>query len=240
MSEKVVIIGASGHGKVIADIIVKSGDIVVGFLDDNLNLGNEFIGFPILGQVCEAQEWKDYKFIVAIGNADIRERMVNELDVGWYTAIHPTAVISSIGVEIGEGTVIMANSVINADAKIGKHCILNTGAIVEHDNVIEDYVHVSVGSKLAGNVSIGRKTWMGIGSQVIQGKTICAEVIIGAGAVVIENISKKGTYVGVPAKECMMKVNEQVKNSRGGVNHRDKKHYELSGVDYVCTERGAA
>lgn len=213
MNEKVVIIGASGHGKVIADIILKSGDSVVGFLDDNPNVGEDFIGFPVLGKVSEADKYKEYKFVIAIGNADIRERVANELDVDWYTAIHPMAVISNIGVEIGIGTVVMANAVINSDAKIGNHCIINTCAIIEHDDIIEDYAHISVGTKLAGNVSIGRKTWMGIGSQIIQGKSICAETMVGAGAVVIESISKKGTYVGVPARKINMKDRT---NIRGG------------------------
>lgn len=201
MKEKVVIIGASGHGKVIADIILKAGDEVVGFLDDNPNLGETFIGFPVLGKVADAIAYQDNKFVIAIGNADIREKIANQLDVNWYIAIHPAAVISSIGVVIGEGTVVMANAVINSDAKVGKHCIINTGAIVEHDNYLDDFVHISVGAKLAGNVKVGRKTWVGIGSQVIQCKNICSEVVVGAGATVISDIQEKGTYVGLPARK---------------------------------------
>ena len=201
MNEKVVIIGASGHGKVIADIILKSGDEVVGFLDDNPELEDEFIGFPVLGCVKDAPKYKEHKFIIAIGNADIRERIANELDVEWYIAIHPTAVISNIAVEIQEGTVVMANAVINSAAKIGRHCIINTGAIVEHDNIIEDFVHISVGAKLAGNVMVGKKTWIGIGSQVIQGKRIGTETMVGAGAVVINDILSNSTAVGCPAKD---------------------------------------
>lgn len=200
MNEKVVIIGASGHGKVIADIILKCGDSVVGFLDDNPDLESEFVGFPVLGKVSAVSDYQEYKFVIAIGNADIRERIANELDVVWYTAIHPTAVISSIGVEIGEGTVVMANAVINSDAKIGEHCIINTGAIVEHDNSIENYVHISVGAKLAGSVTIGRKSWIGMGAQVIQGKTVGAETMVGAGATVIGDIPSNCTAVGCPAK----------------------------------------
>ena len=201
MNEKVVIIGASGHGKVIADIVLKSGDLVVGFLDDNPELKEEFIGFPLLGKVSEADKFKEYQFVIAIGNADIRERIANKLDVKWYTAIHPTAVVAGIDVKLGEGTVVMANTAINSNAKIGKHCIINTGAIVEHDNLIGDFVHISVGAKLAGNVTVGRKTWVGIGSQIIQGKNIGEEAMIGAGAVVIDDISGKCTVVGCPAKK---------------------------------------
>lgn len=99
-----------------------------------------------------------------------------------------------------QGTVVMANAVINPGAVIGKHCIINTGAIVEHDNTIEDYVHVSVGAKLAGNVHVGRKTWVGIGATVKNNVSVCEDCMIGAGAVVINNIVEKGTYIGIPAR----------------------------------------
>lgn len=196
----VVIIGASGHGKVIADIIQKSGDKILGFLDDNLNAPNTFIDFPVLGSV---DDYKNYEaeFVIAIGNAAIRENIARKLgDVSWYTAIHPTAVISDIDVKIGAGTVIMANAVINSGSTIGKHCIINSGAIVEHDNKIEDFVHVSVGAKLAGTVNVGKSTWIGIGASVSNNINLCGNCMIGAGAVVVKNIREEGTYVGVPAK----------------------------------------
>ena len=200
MNKQVIIIGASGHGKVIADIVLKSGDKIIGFLDD-FNQEKNFVGYPILGTTDDYKLYKDHYFIVAIGNADIRERIVSKLkDVKFYTAIHPTCVISSIGVSIGEGTVIMANAVINSCASIGKHCIINTSSVVEHDNVIEDYVHVSVGTKLAGNVHVGKSTWIGIGATVKNNVSICNDCMIGAGAVVVKDIKEKGTYIGVPAR----------------------------------------
>lgn len=198
--KSVIIIGASGHGKVVADIIQKSGDSVLGFLDDNPNLSDTFIGFPVLGAVNEYAKY-DAEFVIAIGNAVIRERIADKLtDVSWYTAIHPTAVISDIDVNIGVGTVVMANAVINTGTKIGRHCIINTGAVVEHDNQISNFVHVSVGAKLAGTVKIGKGTWVGIGSSVSNNISICNNCMIGAGAAVIKNIENSGTYVGVPAK----------------------------------------
>ena len=87
MKKQVVIIGASGHGKVIADIVLKSGDLIMGFLDDNPNLGSHFIGFPVLGMVSDADNYKNCSFVIAIGNADIRERIAKELNQSWYTAI---------------------------------------------------------------------------------------------------------------------------------------------------------
>lgn len=200
--KSVIIIGASGHGKVVADIIQKSGDKVYGFLDDNTELGDTFLNFPVLGTIESYKKYKDNaEFIVAIGNAEIRDRISKKLQgADIYTAIHPTAVISDIDVTIGKGTVIMANVVINSGSRIGEFCIINTGAIVEHDNVIEDYVHVSVGAKLAGTVHIGKYTWIGIGAVVSNNLKICENCVIRAGAVVVENIIKSGNYQGVPAK----------------------------------------
>lgn len=201
MSENVVIIGASGHGKVIADIVVKSGDNAVGFLDDGIEKGFDIAGIKVLGKTEDYIDYKDCKFIIAIGNPYIREKISSKLCVNWYTAIHPTAVISSLGVEIGEGTAIMANAVINSSAKIGKHCIINTGAIVEHDNILENYVHISPNASLAGNVKVGKMTHIGIGACVKNNLYITNDCIVGAGSTVVKNIKESGTYVGVPARK---------------------------------------
>ena len=202
MSKSVVIIGASGHGKVIADIIVNSGDKVLGFLDDADDVqGKKIIGFPVLGKIADYDNYRDCEFVIAIGNPYIREKISNELPVKWYTAIHPTAVISSLDVEIGEGTVIMANAVVNPSARIGKHCIINTGAIVEHDNILEDYVHLSPNVTLAGIVKVGKSTHIGAGSCTKQVINIASDCVIGAGSVIVKDITESGTYVGVPARK---------------------------------------
>ena len=104
MLKRVIIIGASGHGKVVADIVVKSGDSILGFLDDNPDISKEFMGYPILGTVDDYTKY-DAEFIIAIGNSEIRERIALKMkDVSWYTAIHPTATISDFDVRIGAGT----------------------------------------------------------------------------------------------------------------------------------------
>lgn len=214
-SREVIIIGASGHGKVVADIIQKSGDKIVGFLDDNPSIEKDFMGFPILGTVNDYEKYDTAEFVIAIGNAKIRERIARKLSgVSWYTAIHPTAVISDMDVEIGQGTVVMANAVINAGTKIGKHCIINSGAIVEHDNRICDFVHISVGAKLAGTVSVEKGSWIGIGAIVSNNVNICGNCMIGAGAVVIKDIEEAGTYAGVPAERIDMY--KQYKKLGGG------------------------
>lgn len=204
MKEQVVIIGASGHGKVVADIIQKSGDTVVGFLDDNPDIDEKFVGFPVLGKTEKFVDYKNCKFVIAIGNASIREKIADKLDgIECYTAVHPSVQISDIETSIGEGTVVMANAVINSGARIGRHCIINSGAIVEHDNQIEDFVHISVGAKLAGTVHVGKRSWVGIGAVVSNNLSICEDCMIGAGAVVVRNIKESGTYVGVPARRLI-------------------------------------
>jgi sugar O-acyltransferase (sialic acid O-acetyltransferase NeuD family) len=201
MSKQVVIIGASGHGKVIADIVMKSGDTVRGFLDDNENICS-VAGISVLGKIADFFNYKDCEFVIAIGYAAIREAIAEKLGaVKWYTAVHPAAVISGLDVEISEGTVIMANAVINPGTRIGKHCIINTAAVVEHDNNISDYVHISVGVRLGGTVSIGKASLVGIGSCVINNVSICGGCTIGAGAAVVNDIKEPGTYLGVPARK---------------------------------------
>lgn len=198
--KKLIIIGASGHGKVIADIAVKNGYEDIVFLDDDESL-KECAGFPVIGKTCEAKEMDDDK-IVAIGNPKTRERILEEVSEV-ITLIHPDAVISR-RVKIGEGSVIMAGAVINTDVVIGKGCIINTGASVDHDCRIGDFAHISVGAHVAGTCEIGKKTWIGAGATVSNNVNICGDCMIGAGAVVIKDIDKPGTYVGVPARENIM------------------------------------
>ena len=205
MRKKVVIIGAGGHAKVIADIIEKSGDEIVGFLDDNKEIGTTIINeYKVIGDLNNrftmAVTKENLEFIIAIGDSKKREEISHSPNLKFYTAIHPSAQIG-LDVEIQEGTVIMANACINSSAKIGKHCIINTGAIIEHDNIIEDFVHISPNVALGGTVKIGESTHVGIGSIVKNNITICKNCTIGAGAVVVKNIIEEGTYVGVPARE---------------------------------------
>lgn len=196
----VIIIGTGGHAKVIADVVQKSGDNLVGFLD-GITPEGDFLGYPVLGTDEDYVKFLECRFIIAIGNSKVRERIAKNMkDARWYTAIHPSAVVSEIQTSIGEGSMVCANAVVNPCATIGKHCIINTSACVEHDNIIKDFSHISVGSKLAGHVTIGKHTWVGIGATVINDIEICDDCYIGAGAVVVKNINFSGTYVGVPAK----------------------------------------
>ncbi len=199
---RLVIVGAGGHGKVICDIALKNGYSDVSFIDDSTTGG--CMGFPIIGKSDKIQTLNDGKtdFIIAIGNNKVRKNIAERYDVNWTTLIHPSAQIAT-NAHIGRGSVVMAGAVINADAVIGNHCIINTRAVAEHDNIIKDYVHISPGVSLGGTACVGEQTHVGIGATVINNITICDNCVIGAGAVVIKNISHSGTYVGVPAKELV-------------------------------------
>lgn len=202
MNEQVIIIGAGGHGKVIADIIRSCGDRVLGFLDDSSDPPETVCGIPVLGRSEDYVNYPEAKLVIAIGNGQVRQRVAQRLTgARWYTAVHPSAVISPMGTAIGEGTVIMAGAVINPCAVIGKHCIINTKASVDHDNRIGDYTHISVGATLAGTVTVGSTVWVGAGAVISNNLSICDESMIGAGAVVVRSIQNPGTYVGVPARK---------------------------------------
>lgn len=203
MCKKVVIIGAGGHAKVIADIIEKKGDLIEGFLDDNIEKDRKIIcQYKVLGKIEDClqitKQDKNVEFVIAIGDNFIRKQIANKYKLKYYTAIHPSAQIG-IDVQIEEGTTVMANSCLNSSAIIGKHCILNTGSIIEHDNIIEDFVHISPKVALGGTVKIGEGTHIGIGAIVKNNINICSNCIVGAGAVVVKNIEEAGIYVGVPA-----------------------------------------
>ena len=192
--KNVVILGAGGHAHVIADIVSAMGDKVIAFLDDDTRIVERS------GNIEDYVLFSNFEFVIGIGNAEIRERMANNLKVKWYTAIHPSAIVSSSAL-IKEGTVVMPNAVVNARATVGKHCIINSGAIVEHDNKVDDFAHISVGVRLGGTVTVGRKTWVGIGSTVKNNITICDNCMIGAGAVVVKDIKEAGTFIGVPVRK---------------------------------------
>ncbi len=190
----VIIIGASGHGKVIADIIEKNGDNVFAYLDDDLSRDG------VTGKIADCREYADKKFIIAIGNNKIRKRIAEEYkDLNYYTAIHPSAIIAK-DVIIGEGTAVMAGTVINPSSVIGNHCIINSGSVVEHDNRLADFVHLSPNATLCGTVEVGENTHIGAGVTVKNNTNITANCIIGIGAAVIDDITEAGTYCGVPAK----------------------------------------
>lgn len=201
--EKLLIIGASGHGKVVADIAIKMKKWQrIAFLDDDTNLKTS-LGLAVIGNSREVIKFiDDWDIFVAVGNNSTREKIHRNLKAYGATIpvlIHPQAVIGE-EVDLSLGTVVMAGVIINSSTKIGEGCIINTAATVDHDNLIEDFVHVSPGAHLAGTVSIGYGSWLGIGTVVSNNIKIVANCKFGAGALVVKDISEPGIYIGVPVR----------------------------------------
>ena len=208
--KRLAIIGAGGHGKVIADIAVLNGYEEIVFLDDNENI-IECGSYPVIGRCKEAKELTA-DIIIGIGNAKIRKQIHMSLgEKNIVTLIHPDAVIAK-GTVIGAGSVVMAGTVINPGVRIGKGCIINTCSSIDHDCNGGDFVHLAVGSHLCGMVTIKEETWIGAGATVSNNVSVCCDCVIGAGAVVVRDIRKPDTYIGVPAKGVKMKH----KNTNGG------------------------
>lgn len=208
---KLLIIGASGHGKVVADIALKMNKWKsIAFLDDDESI-KVSMGLEVIGKSEDAFTYiDDTDIFVAIGSNASREKIQEKLDVKGVSIpilVHPSAVIGE-QVKLGIGTVIMAGVVINCCTKLGKGCIINTRSTLDHDNVIEDYVHISPGVNLAGTVKVGKGSWLGIGSAVNNNVNIISGCKVGAGAVVVRDITEPGTYVGIPAIKLKRRVTE--------------------------------
>ncbi len=173
--------GASGHAKVIMDILAANGIIVEALVDDNPDL-LDVHGVPVIHSAESCSP-----FIISIGSNKIRKRIAEKLACEFMTAVHPSATVSSYAY-IGGGSVVMQNAVVQSDAVIGKHCIINTAATVDHDCFIGDYVHVSPNTSLCGNVKVGEGSQIGVGSVVVPGVNIGKWSLICAGSVVTKDI----------------------------------------------------
>ena len=196
---KLIIIGASGHGKVVADIAALNGYKDIVFLDNDSFLSS-CAGYPVLGPDTMVREL-DGDVFIAVGNAKTRQKLMERDKRRTFPVlIHPNAVVAK-GIEIGEGSVVMAGAVINPGAKIGIGVIVNTSSSIDHDCIVGDYSHISVGAHLSGTVVVGSRTWIGAGATVSNNVNICGGCMIGAGAVVIKDINEPGTYVEVPARK---------------------------------------
>ena len=196
---KLLIIGAGGHGKVVYDIAesMKKFDEIY-FLDDAVK--GSFYKSKVIGNVNDVSNYlDDHSFIVAVGNNKVRksiQEILKKQQAKIEFLIHSSVIISN-SVTIGEGTVVMPNVVVNADAKIGAGAILNTACVIEHDCNIGDFCHISPNATICGTVNMGQNTWIGAGSTVINNINICDNVIIGANSVVVSNVQNADIYKGV-------------------------------------------
>ena len=204
MTRKLAILGASGHGKVVADMALAAGWRAVVFFDDAWPTVSVNGRWSVTGDYSKLHS-RIVEFdgvIVAIGNCAVRwQKQLDLIAAGgkFATLVHPWACVSSYA-QLGAGTVVMAGAVINVDALIGESCIVNTGATVDHDCVLANGVHISPGARLSGNVEIGACSWIGAGAVIRQGIRIGAGVTVGAGAVVVKSVIDNITVVGNPAK----------------------------------------
>jgi sugar O-acyltransferase (sialic acid O-acetyltransferase NeuD family) len=202
--KSLAILGASGHGKVVAEVALASGWDDVCFYDDAWPERCMLGKWPVLGDTAALLDSRDRYdgVIVAIGRNAVRMEkigLVQKAGGRIATVVHPSAVISATA-SLGEGTVAMAGVVVNADAVVGRGSILNTSCSVDHDCVLGEGVHISPGVHLAGDVRVNDLSWVGIGASVRQGVTIGRAVQVGAGAAVVNDIADDLTVVGVPAK----------------------------------------
>jgi sugar O-acyltransferase (sialic acid O-acetyltransferase NeuD family) len=204
--QKVIVYGASGHGKVVGDILLARKDpSFAGFVDDKAELqGSMVLGLPVLGDGHWLErEARKMKVAVAlgVGNNFSRQRLAEKCRA-WgtelVTLVHPTASVSD-SARLGHGTVVMAQAAINPDARIGTGVIVNTGAILEHDVVIGDYAHIAPNASMGGASGLGDYSFLGLNAAVRQCVVIGSRSIIGAGAVVVHDIPDYVVAFGVPA-----------------------------------------
>ena len=208
--QKVVIFGSSGHAKVVIDILQKNKSFeIIGLIDSFVSKGNKTLGIPVLGDedylpaLCT--EYPTLKGIIAIGDNWVRKTMYDKIisrcpNFEFVSAIHPTATIGA-GVVIKDGSVLTAHAIVNADARIGRFCILNTKSSLGHESTMRDFSSLAPGVTIGGNVSIGAYSAISLGVNVIQNITIGQHTVIGAGALVVTDIRKNRMAYGVPATE---------------------------------------
>jgi len=193
---KLVLIGAGGHGKVVADTAEACGYRDIVFVDQRWPKQQNNGRWPIVATV---DLITDEPLFCSIGDNAVRARIFDELKLKTAPVlVHPSAIISP-SVQIGAGTLIVAGAIVNADTHIGAGVILNTGCSVDHDNILEDFVHISPGARLAGGVNVGACSWIGIGAVIKEGVTIGRDVVVAAGAAVVKDVEDGSRVGGVPA-----------------------------------------
>ncbi len=207
--KNIVIFGASGHAKVIIDIIENEGKYkIAGILDRTNTPGDIKLGYNILGRESDLpnciQEHALVGGVIAIGDNSIRARVagsVSEIvpEFKFVTTVHPRAVIAG-SASLGDGTVVMAGVVVNPYCLVGRHCILNTNASLDHDSVMAEFSSLGPAATTGGNVTIGAFSAIGIGATIVHGISVGKQTVIGAGATVLNNIDDNKISYGVPAK----------------------------------------
>ena len=212
---RLVIVGAGGHGLVVRDIVLRAGTHeVVGFLDSGKPPGLSQRGLEVLGPVEAVAELAiKHAFtecLVAVGQNSTRRDCVERIladcpALSFPAMVHPSAVVAS-GVVLGEGTVVMAGVVLNPGCVIGRHCIINTGSRIDHETCLEDYTSLAPGVVTGGNVFIGAGSAVCLGASVIHNVRIGSDVVVGAGALVLQDLPDRCVAYGSPARRIRARV----------------------------------
>jgi sugar O-acyltransferase, sialic acid O-acetyltransferase neuD family len=213
--EKIILLGAGGHAKTIVDTLVRQKQYEISGFIAPKKIGTEiYRGYTVIGDDLDLETLfqSGIRYVAVtigyMGGANLREQLYQRLkEIGYLLPIicDNTAVIAD-GVQIGEGSYIGRNVVINAEAEIGKMCILNTASVVEHESIIGDFSHVAVGAVICGQVSVGRSVFVGANATVIQQIRVGNGAVIGAGAVVVKNIPERAVTLGNPARIIKIKM----------------------------------
>jgi sugar O-acyltransferase (sialic acid O-acetyltransferase NeuD family) len=205
-TKNILILGAGGHGIVVADIIQQRAEknlIIRGFLDDDSKLhGKSVFGYPVLGGAQLIDNYHDDAIIIAVGNNQIRKNIIKRWQTSnlqFFRAIHPGAVISP-SAQIGQGVMVCAGVVVNPEVRIGNHVILNTSCSVDHHNIIDDFAHIAPGVHLGGEVKVCEGVLVGLGSSVMPQVTIGEWAKIGIGSVVRKDVPPYTVVAGNPAR----------------------------------------
>lgn len=216
--EKIILLGGGGHCKVVIEAILSRGEFkIVGIIDKNKKKGQKVLGFPIIGndeeiKNCFNQGIKNcfvaFGGIVESGLRLMLVNLVKEIGMSFPNIIHKNSSISH-SVIMGEGNYFGQGVIVNSDAKVGNHCIVNTAAIIEHDCCIGDFAHIAPGVLLSGAVTVGNGTLIGIGTSIVQSITIGRNSIIGAGSVVVKDIGNNIVAYGNPCKEIEVCKNQK-------------------------------
>ncbi|PYV16464.1 MAG: transferase [Acidobacteria bacterium] len=200
-NKEAYVIGAGGHAKVVIVTLKEAGYTVkAAFDDDSQKWGKDLLGIPVVGPPSQLESLSDPQAVIALGENTLRKTFAGRFrHVKWLTAVHRTAYVHPT-VELGPGTVVFAGAVVQPDARIGSHCIINTCATIDHDCVLKDFVHIAPGVNLAGGVLLEEGVFIGIGSAIIPQASVGGWTVVGAGGVVDGDLAAQLLAVGVPAR----------------------------------------